>query len=435
MNTQFKILLAASIPIAIQTLLFSSKSIIDVFLLSDLGADNVSAIGIANRICTMICIFLVGVSTGGHYVTSQCTHEKNKLHSSTTLLLIVSLVFCLLICAGIYYANAYLIYLSTTKHEIIELTQSYLLVVNYMFLCLAICSVISGYLRILGHVKFVSSASVLGVLTNLIISYYLITDYDLGIMGAAYGTLFSAILETLLIALFLVYRKTAFFRLQGINIKQIRIILYQSLTSSAGSMLWAVGAFILHSLISSTSENSMYMMAIISPIESIALCFCLGLSIATSIEIGKSIGANDRRSTYEIAKASFFLSTLVTVSIVSALLIFENSVFELFSEQNLSRKFFHDFYLIAIFSIILKSFNIVLISGVIRSGGDANYCLKLDFLTQWLIAIPAAYLLGKMGYPGTSLLLVILVEEVIKSLFAYYRFLSDRWRTNLSHMF
>ena len=435
MSSKTRQLLITSIPIAIQTLLFSSKSIIDVFLLSDLGADNVSAIGIANRICTMVCILLIGISTGGHYVTSQCAHDKNKLHTSSTLLLGISLFLCIFIFAGILYGNNFLISLSTVRHEVTKLAQSYLLIVNYMFICLAICSVISGYLRIIGYPTFASAASVIGVFTNLIVSYYLIKQYDLGIIGAAYGTLFAALLETSLVILFLIYRKASFLRLCDINLKQIKVIFHQSLTSSAGSMLWAVGAFIFHSLISQTSDEAMYVMAIISPIESIALCFCLGLSVATSIEIGKSIGINDRHSTYEIAKASVFLSTIITVCIVVTLLFLENLIYQLFNEESLSQSFFHDFYLIAVFSILIKNFNIILISGVIRSGGDARYCLTLDFCTQWVFAIPFAYLLNILGYPGTYLYFVILAEEIIKVAFAFSRFRSDQWRNNLSHLF
>ena len=82
--------------------------------------------------------------------------------------------------------------------------------------------------------------------------------------------------------------------------------------------------------------------------------------------------------------------------------------------------------------IIPRVFTIVMIMGIFRGGGDTRYSLILESSTMWLIGVPlsfiGAYLLGfRLEY----VVAMIMMEELVKSIFCMVRFKSSKWIHNM----
>lgn len=84
-------------------------------------------------------------------------------------------------------------------------------------------------------------------------------------------------------------------------------------------------------------------------------------------------------------------------------------------------------------SIMLRTINITLIIGVLRSGGDSKFCMNMDFVCQWMWAVPVTAM-GAIVFelPFTTVLLLMTSEEIIKVLPAAWRVYSDKWVNNLT---
>ncbi|GAL26133.1 Na+ driven multidrug efflux pump [Vibrio variabilis] len=82
---------------------------------------------------------------------------------------------------------------------------------------------------------------------------------------------------------------------------------------------------------------------------------------------------------------------------------------------------------------MLRTINITLIVGVLRSGGDSKFCMNMDFVCQWMWAVPITAM-GAMVFdlPFPIVLLLMTSEEIVKVVPAVWRVYSDRWVNNLT---
>ncbi len=64
-------LFAIALPITLQSMMFSSRGLVDVLMLGQLGEAEIAAVGVAARATFVTTIMLLGVTTGGALLTAQ----------------------------------------------------------------------------------------------------------------------------------------------------------------------------------------------------------------------------------------------------------------------------------------------------------------------------------------------------------------------------
>ena len=91
-------LIAIALPITLQSIMFSSRGLVDVLMLGQLGEADIAAVGVASRAMFVTTIMLVGVTTGGALLTALYWGAGNKqgVRESTALTWLVSTLFALL---------------------------------------------------------------------------------------------------------------------------------------------------------------------------------------------------------------------------------------------------------------------------------------------------------------------------------------------------
>ena len=380
----------------------------------------------------MFCIlFLSGLSSGGGYVAAQYTHEKQGLQSILTITFVTGIFISLSIMLTLYLFVTDIIKVSTDDQYLIHLTEKFIFITLPVIILFSLSSTIVIYLRICGHNNFVSLVSIGGVLLNIVATMLLIKVWKYGIIGAAIGTLLAASVEMILLVAFLKLKNISFLTYSPPSLKRIRLILCHAISSSAGAVIWSGGAFFFMSILGRSDPQALHAIAILMPLENIALMFTLGLSVVTSIEVGRAIPVAEKTTVNNLAMTSLALSFSVTLLLALLLFLGKNLLFFLFS-GNSSNPLLSQLYSLMLVGVVLKSLSLQLIAGVLRAGGDTRFCLLLDFTMQWLILLPAAYLMMTATLSATCIYALIFLEEAVKLGFALHRFRSDRWRVNLT---
>lgn len=419
-----------AIPIAIQTLLFSSKSFVDAFLLADISANDVAATGIIGRIMLVAIITILGVSAGGGYVAAQCAHDNKKLNSAIITTLIISSIISLLMYLFVTFFDTNIISMFTEDKSIIGLADTYLSIVLITLVMFSFSSVIATYLRIMEHSTWVSIIISTGVILNILISIILINNYNMGISGAAYGTLIGTFIELLAFVLFIWVKKINLLKGVSFNKQQFSTIREQIITSTSSSVVWSLGAFLFYSFLGRTSPEALQAISVIIPVESILLSLSLGISTASSILIGKILPHESKSEIYKKAVSSITLNFLTIVFIIAIFNLFKNDFVFYFSQGNWSNSL-NTYLSLMMVGVVIKSLSIQTMNGILRSGGDGKFCMKLDIIMQWFIIIPTSYVMLQYGINPLYIYALMLFEEFIKVLVSLYRFKSDKWRHDL----
>jgi len=76
--------------------------------------------------------------------------------------------------------------------------------------------------------------------------------------------------------------------------------------------------------------------------------------------------------------------------------------------------------------------NLVRILGVLRAGGDNNFCLKTDAIVMWVVGLPV-FLFGiANGWPFLILYALMTLEDGLKFLPIRFRINRRVWLNNLT---
>ena len=83
--------------------------------------------------------------------------------------------------------------------------------------------------------------------------------------------------------------------------------------------------------------------------------------------------------------------------------------------------------------MVVRSQNMILIVGTLRSGGDTRYSLFLDGIIIWILGVPMAVLGGFILHlPVYWVYLMVMSEELTKCILGLRRYFSRKWIHNLT---
>ncbi|WP_394209298.1 MATE family efflux transporter [Enterovibrio calviensis] len=448
--SSYKSLIALALPVALQTAIFSSKSTVDTLMLGSLSELDIAAIGLAAKAQMIITFFIIGLSIGGGQIAAQCFGMKSedgqrKLHTTVFITLLLSVSTALLFFIILFFFPGQLMSLGSQSADIIGKGSDYLQTIAISLFCFAYASSIASGLRAMHQPGIATKISLIGVALNLVFNWILIFGHfgfpAMGIKGAALGTVFSAVIEC--VALYLYLRaKThplTHFRLHHFNAlrrQDVILVARLSATAALNSVVWAAGLFAFHAILGYSDPNLLVALSVLAPLEALAMSLLIGLATAGSIIVGNLVGANEHEKLPLAVRRHVIFSGVIGIVTAVILSLLEAPLLSLFFHSDLPSEAEYltsSLFDIMAASLVIKSISMMLIVGVLRAGGDANFCLVTDVLAQWVFLLPCAFWLTHvLGFPPVYLFGLIIVEETLKALVCYWRLNSGKWVKNLA---
>ncbi|MFN1618431.1 MATE family efflux transporter [Vibrio rotiferianus] len=437
-------LVAIALPITLQSIMFSSRGLVDVLMLGQLGEAEIAAVGVAARATFVTTIMLVGVTTGGALLTAQYWGAGNKegVRQSTSLTWLISMVFAAFTVLLFVFFPEAIMGLTTDSQEVISLGAEYLVITSVSMFAVACVASMAVGLRAMHQPGTSTFFSGIGIASNIFLNWVLIFGHlgmpALGIKGAAIATVISGAIEVAFLFGYLWRKKhTIAFGLSDLAailvVDKIIRFLKLSLPTTFNFLAWAGGLFAYHAIMGQAGVQGLAALSVMTPVESIALAMMIGMSNAAAVLVGNQLGAKNFEPVYYQAWATIALNLLIAIIVAITLLMTNNLILDAFSALTVeTRKLAEQFMLILAFGVILRSIPMMAIVGVLRAGGDVKFCLYQDLVAQWLISIPlAAFAAIKLGLEPQWVYLFFLTEEVVKWVGSLMRMASKKWMKNL----
>ncbi|MGF1696433.1 MATE family efflux transporter [Vibrio lamellibrachiae] len=437
-------LIDIGLPVSMQAMLFSLLGVVDIFMVSQLGESATAAVGVGNRIFFFNLIVIVGTSGAVSVLASQYFGAgnidgiKRTLAQTWAVAILVTFPFVILYT----FAPVSVVSIVASDPEYITLATDYLRVTGMSLLLTAIVVPMESALRAVGEAKMPTNVSIIAIFINAFLNALLIFGLfgfpELGVLGAAIGTLVSRIFHTAIL-FYLVNKRYSHLlptqrswqdaKLPEHRKRYIKIATPMIIHDTC----WAGGLIIYSVIIGQLGVGELAIISLLAPIESVLISAFLGFAVAASIILGNEIGAKNYQRVSDTSW--WYVITSCILSILLALLC-------LIAEPLITKAFYHSplsdpemavkVCLVMAFGMILKVFNMVGIGGVLKSGGDIKYSIFIDLFGQWAIGIPLAYFTGiVLGWPLHMVMMVILLEEVIKIFLTAQRIHSKKWINNL----
>ena len=261
-------------------------------------------------------------------------------------------------------------------------------------------------------------ATILANIINVALNYVLIFGKfgfpELGIVGAAYGTLASRIIMVLYLGILLRYKKRSarivknikIFVLEGLMIK--RIINLGSL--SAMQMFFEVAIFTSAIWLSGLlGKNPQAANQIALNLSSMTFMVAMGLSVASMIRVGNQKGLQNFKELRRIAFSIFLLGFLFAVFFAGIFFIFHKSLPNIYVDLSDAANYVDNMEVLSIATKLLLAaafFQItdslqVIVLGALRGLQDVKIPTVLTFISYWVIGFPVSYFLGKEDMYGS----------------------------------
>ena len=417
--------LSISIPVALQSMLQSSFSMVDQIMVGQLGEKSVAAVEIAGRPGFIYSFIIGAISTITGIMISQYIGNRNRdaeeksvcvnfvAMSATALLFLFTFTICRNQFAGTF----------TTDKQVVEEGGKYLGIICWTFIPLGICNILGTALRCSDKPTWPLYIGILSAQLNTVLNYCLIFGNfgapRLGVAGAAYASVISQVVAALISVLcfFRAYGRIHFsIKLGKAGYSQYFMML---LPIVANEFLWSVGQSVNTYVYGHLGTNELVGMSLTGAVQGLTMGALGGLSQAAGILIGKRLGSNE----YDEAGSILFSLLLVLT---------REPYVQLFNVVDDVREIGAD--ILVAFAILMpvKVQNMILGGGIIRSGGKTKYVMLIDMMGTWLIGVPLALLTGLyFRLPVVWVYFILSQEEVARLIISILMFRSRKWMHTL----
>lgn len=438
----FSSVCSLAIPVALQSMLQASFSIVDQIMIGQLGSVSVAGVGLAGKFASIYSVIVSAVGVVAGIMISQYLGQKNQREVRRSfwvnLLIAVGLagVFTLL-CGGF---PAQIMGLYTTDAPMRQSASVYLQIITATYLPLAGATLLSTLLRCMDKAQLPLYASIASAVLNTGLNYLLIFGRlglpAMGASGAAIATVISTWVNCLLM-LVMLGRHGALLKIAGnsgvkmgkFNLKQYLSMLMPILVCE---FLWSLGENIYAAIYGHMGTDASAAMTLINPVQSLVIGALCGLSQAASVIIGKELGSReyDRayRDSWRLIRygllGAAILSALVAVASPLYVQIYQVDA----TVKLLTRQILLAYALIAPFKVL----NMIAGGGIIRSGGKTNYVMVIDMIGTWVFGVPLGLLsafVWKLSIPYVYFLLSL--EECVRFAITVFVLRGKRWMQSL----
>ena len=441
-KTFYKTLVALAIPIALQNLVTFSVNLADSVMVGALGDAAVSGMYMGNQIQTLLQVFSGGIEgailvLAAQYWGQRDTASIRKICSIGIRLSVLVGGVLTLLCSLL---PDEIIGLFSHDPETIRCGGEYLGIVcfSYIFFCLT-QSLIAA-MRSVEIAKIGLYVSLCSLVTNVGLNYVLIFGKlgfpAMGIKGAAIATVIARILETALVAFYVLKDKRLCFRLKDLLVTDRGLLsdfLRYGLPIIGGQVVWAVNMLASSAIMGrNTAEGAVVAMSIAGTVNNLAYVVMNGMSGAVGIITGKTIGAGEVEKMKEYARTVQIL--FLGLGLITGLTVFSVRDFaiSLYAVSDAAVAQAKTFINVLSVTIVGTCYQAACLFGLVKSGGDISFVFKNDAIFVFLVVLPSAILATVLGAPAWVVFACLKCDQILKCFVAVVKINSFNWMKKLT---
>lgn len=436
----FRCVSALAIPVALQSMLQSSFSMVDQIMLGQLGSVSVAGVGLAGKFASIFSVVVSAVGAVAGIMLAQYLGQDNRREVRRSFWINLLLgagigVLFTLLCA--LFPDAVMgLYIKDSAAR--QAAAEYLFILSGAFLPMAGAALISTLFRCMEKPRLPLYASIFSALLNTVLNYILIFGKcgfaPMGARGAAIATLISQWANLLLMVMMLPRTGAPLARSGQDTPARFHWRQYWSmlLPILVCEVLWSLGENVYAAIYGRMSTAASAAMTLTNPVQGLVMGALCGLSQAAAVLVGKDLGRREPDAAYRTSRklllygaaGAILLSLLVAA--VSPLYVRIYQVDE--AVRLLTRQLLTVYALIAPF----KALNMILGGGILRSGGKTRYAMFIDIVGTWVLGVPMGLLAAFVWHlPVQWVYLLLSLEECARFLLSLMVFRRKKWMHSL----
>ena len=333
----------------------------------------------------------------------------------------------------------------TSDPIIITEGRAYLRIIQHTFVLFILSHVLMATLRSVEIVNISFAISVVSLIVDVTINYTLIFGKfgfpELGVTGAAIGTLTARVVELAIVLWYMIFKDTRL-RLFSQNFlrgagRLSRDYAKIATPVMAAGLLWAVSvplqSAVLGHLPGGVASDAIAANSVSSTFYQYLKVVVIAMASASGVMIGKAIGAGDMQRVRAEARSMSVIDVCVGIILGMILLAARRPLLSMYTLNDQALRLANQFMYVLCFVMIGMSYQMPVASGIIRGAGDTRFSLILNMVSTWGIVMPLTFLSAFVWkWPPAAVVCVIQSDQIFKGLPIFLRFRSYKWIKKLT---
>ncbi len=426
-------ILKLSVPAAINSLLDMLQVITDLIMVGRISAFAVAAVGLGLQSLMFIFAILTLLHVGTSALLSRFVGAQRMKRASMGLSTLLRFAFMLSlpVMAAWYFLASNIYKWFGTAPEVVALGAEYVQMLTWMLPFVFMKLVFVSALNSAGDTKTPMKVKIGSIILNVMLNYLLIFGHygfpELGVLGAAVGTVIVNILEFVIYVILYLRHKTPYIPLWHYSRSLLSRALKVGIPASFERALTFGSLMLFTVIITQYGTEALAGYQIGLRVEGLAFMPGIGFTIAAMALMGQGLGAKKP----EQAKEDVLLVLKYTVGFMFFL-----SFFMIFMPEKIVWLFTDDVQTIEQASLYLRivglsqiplAFNFVL-SGALRGAGDSKKTLKINLTSLWFVRIIPAFLLSWYFENIIFVYLAMISDTFVKAIWLWSTFNRGEWQ-------
>jgi len=416
--------LAVMLPVTVQQLINNLFNMIDNLMVGSLDIQGLAmtAVTVANKPVLVYNGLVFGMVGAGGLLISQYfgSRDRRTCMGLFWLMMTLTVLTASLFFALLFFIPEQIMRIFVTDPTTIALGIDYLRLASFSYLPAAVSSVCIFSLRSLGQNRTSMMVSLCSMGVNALCNYLLIFGMlgfpQLGVRGAALGTLIARLFEMSVYAWLLLSHRM-YFRFECGCMLHLKRNARRQFTSKAipliiNEVLYSIGFNIFFWYYARLDEVALPALTIAELCYQISMVTIMGNSSAVSVLIGKALGAGELDKARDHCKK--LLTLTVGISLISVLLsaglaflmpqlyAISDALKATATRITLIMAAFTPFRFVYIFCFFC-----------LRAGGDTRSAVLLDSGFLWLVPIPFCLVMALAFPTSLSMPMAVLMVQLL----------------------
>ncbi|MGN0362532.1 MAG: MATE family efflux transporter [Bilifractor sp.] len=422
-----------------------SVNVADNVMLGAYSQTDLSAAAAVNQIQYILQqVTVMGLGEGVTVLAGQYwgKRDADAVQRTCGMALRIGLWTGVALTAAAFLIPAQMIRIFSSDPAIVREGVAYLRIIRYTYILFIISNLLLAALRSIQVVQIAFNVSVLALIVNVSINYMLIFGKfgapEMGITGAAIGTLIARGVELSAILIYMAKSRKMPFRFQLSRVFQKDRRLFRSYVNASvpcvvSAIFFAGAVAVQTAIFGHMNSDALAASSVAGTFFQFTKMIPSGAASAAAVVIAQTVGSGQHDQLKTMVRTLQII--FVVLGVITGMLLFliRTPALSFYDLTDRAYQYAMQQMLVQALVSVAMSYEMPSQVGIIRPGGDPKYTMISDFIYSWLVVVPLSLLAAFVWHMSFAWVVFFLnIDQFLKVLTVGWKVNSYTWLRQLT---